>query len=229
MQETPQGLSPQAAARSFAWYDVWFKALASPTLETYQGLAADPAVGVGKGLLWVFIAYFISAIITLIMFSARRAALFPGLSQIGGQVPGRGIIALTLLCLAPVIGIVGFAIGTGLVQLVARLLGGHGSYEKQFYMIAAFAAPILIINSVLGLIPLLGLCLTALLGFYSIYLQVAAINAVQGFGWGKSVGTIAILIGLVIVLGACCSALGILALGPAIRDTFNQILPNLPR
>ena len=152
---------------------------------------------------------------------------FPGAS--GGLV--------TAICGAPIgalIAVVAFAIVVGVVQLIAKMFGGRGTFDQAAYTIAAIVAPFYLVSGVLTLlsaIPYAGLCFGALgfiAGIYVLVLEVMAVKGVNQFGWGPAIASF-----LVPVLAiACCVSIGVIgvlrALGPGINDIFNSIQQSLP-
>ena len=141
-----------------------------------------------------------------------------------------GISAVTLICCLPVAGVlavVGLMIGAAITQLVARLLGGLGTYSQLVYAYGAYSAPLSIVSGVVGAIPIVNLCLGVPLLIYGIVLNVISVNAVNKFGWGKSI-VAALIIPIVFLLVVPCAVIVVLTLlGPAIGDVFSQIVNEL--
>jgi len=144
---------------------------------------------------------------------------------------------ITAICGAPVgavISTVVFAIFVGVVQLVAKMFGGQGTFDQLAYTIAAIVTPFYLVSgllALLGAIPYVGLCfaLVALLaGLYVLALEVMAVKGVNQFGWGQAAGSVFLPV-LVVV---CCFAVGAIGLvsmaGPRISDIFNSINQSLP-
>ncbi len=146
---------------------------------------------------------------------------------------------LGMLCILPFtsgLNVLGFMIGTALIQWIAGLFGGTGTYDKLVYPFGAIYAPFLIASSAigfLGLIPYVGICFSIFsigLWVYQIVLRILAVQAVNDLDTGKA--TLSVLLpGFVIFLFFClCFALifgGLLAMGPAIGDLFNGIVNDL--
>jgi hypothetical protein len=68
---------------------------------------------------------------------------------------------------------------------------------------AAYTAPISLAAAVLALIPFLGACVGAILGFYSLGLNALAIKSVNRFGWGNAILSMIvplIFLGLIMVI-----------------------------
>ncbi len=215
------------------FYQIWIKAISKPNEQAYREIASAPDASVGKALLWVFLVALISGLLSAISVSVggTYSSLFQELPT-GTTDISPGVVLISALCAAPfgaLFGVVIFAIGFALIQWVARLLGGSGTYAQLIYTVAAFVAPLGLIGalmSMLTLIPYVGLCFTLfnlLISLYLLYLEILAIKAVNAFGWLQAIGAL-FLPGLVIgFLCACLAAVAVIALGPAIQDIFEQL------
>jgi len=65
--------------------------------------------------------------------------------------------------------------------------------------------------------------LSAGIGLYALFLQITAVKAVNGFGWGPAIGSV-LLPGLVIgLVCACIVGVSLALLGPKIAEIFTQI------
>ena len=129
--------------------------------------------------------------------------------------------------------VVFFAIGVAIVQWVAKLFGGAGTYDKTLYAYAAIAVPVTVVSSLfalLGAIPYAGLCLSLLsfgLSIYAIVLQIMALKAVNRFGWGQAIGAVLLPGFLVLFICACVVGASLALLGPVIGDVFGDVLQGL--
>jgi hypothetical protein len=222
-------MAPPPAER-LSFFNVMLKAYTRPSTANFRSLARNPDASVGKAYLWIAIAAVISSIIsTLVMQLFPTYRLWDALNQYGGDFglnidipPQSGGLAIitSLLCgvpLAAIFGVIGFAIVSGLLHLIAGLLGGKGDYGRLAYMLAAVSVPFSILSSLITPIPYLG-CLAFLLSLYIIVLEVLAIDGVYQFGVGKAIITLLIPL-IAIFLLAFCLAAGIVAiLIPIIRE-----------
>lgn len=224
---TPQ-VSPPSAPQPI--YEIWMDALIKPNVETYQGFGRHPNASAMRGFLWLFLAYLISTLI-----SVMGAAFLGSLSTIlGDQGPGAapgfaGLSGLTLLCLAPlgaVFGVLALAIIAGISNLIARAVGGTGSFGQLVYAFAAYLAPLTIISSVLGIVPLLN-CVTIPLGFYGLFLNILAIKAVHDISWGKAVLSSVVIIAGIMIFVAVFVIVILALLGPAIGNVFSNIIEEI--
>jgi hypothetical protein len=142
---------------------------------------------------------------------------------------------ISVICGAPiaaVIAVIVFAVVVGVVQLVAKMFGGQGTYDQLAYSIGAVVAPFYLVSAVLTLltaIPYVGLCfgLLSLAAFlYVVVLEVMAVKGVNGFGWGQAAASVLLpLFAVACCIGAVVAGL-ISMLAPVFQETFDQIPPN---
>lgn len=228
------------------WLPVWIKAVTKPNEQTFVEITEQPEATSRTAFIWVFIAGTISGI-----FQAALQAIYsatgttpqlpiPGLDQLpqssGGDAASVGVTFLITLCLSPVAGVVSvifFAIGAAIVQWIAKLFGGLGTFEKLAYAFAAITVPFTLVSSLLGLfsaIPYIGACFGILslgIGIYVLVLQVMAVKGINRFGWGPAAGSVFIPGCVVFIICACVVIGGLMLLGPAIASTFEQINQSL--
>jgi uncharacterized membrane protein len=214
-----------------AFYQVWIKAVTKPNEQTYADLAASPDATPNKAYLWVFLTSIVS------VFFVMLAASFGSTSQYGIDMGSAlGSSAIALICGAPIgaaIGVLFFAIDIAILQWVAKMFKGVGSYNQLIYAVAAFSAPLSLISGVisaLSLIPYIGFCFSLIsiaVSIYTIVLMVMAVKGVNKFGWGEAVGSV-LLPGLVIgVICACIVIVTLMLLGPVIGNVFSTINQSL--
>jgi hypothetical protein len=160
----------------------------------------------------------------------------------------------TFICgipLAVIFGLVGVTILVGITHGIARMLGGTGDFDKLLYAVAAYYSPVYLVNSLISPIPglgkllyalaadnssilyiidryispLLGLnCLSILVIIYLLVLNVIAVKANYQFDWGRAVAASVGVYVLLFILVFCCIMIFTVALGPAIGNTFTEIL-----
>ncbi len=166
-------------------------ALTQPNVRSYTALADDPSASVGKAFAWVFVSGLVASAIASLLRLAFISSTLTGLEQSSDTRIGLGIVALvTLVCVVPfsaALAGVGLMIYAAIQQFVAGALGGEGSFARLYYVMAAYSAPISVAAALLALIPLLGACVSGLLGFYSLGLNALALKSVNRFGWGSAV------------------------------------------
>jgi hypothetical protein len=213
-----------------SWWDSWLKALTKPSVDTFERIANDPQASTIRAATWIFFASLVGLFISVPLTLVFNPALVTQLQQAAGEASSALVGALGLmLCIVPfsaAISAAGMAISTALIQLAARLLGGKGTFEGTFNALAAIAAPVTPITSLLGAIPVVGGCLALPVGLYVIVLNVIAVKASNRFGWGSAILAI-LLPGLVIGGLCCCAAFAIgSVVGMTLPDLINQgVLP----
>jgi hypothetical protein len=228
-------------------FETWIAAVTKPNVDTFEDIAEQPGATTGKAFLWVFVAALVSGFANLLAQSFRVGGQMGGLQEflppeIAREIPMSAPSSIgfgTVICGAPVAGVVGvifFAIGVALIQWVAKLFGGTGSFDKLAYTFSAIFVPISVASAVLtllGAIPFVGVCfgiLSFAVSIYMIVLQVFAVQAVNDLDTGKAVGSV-LLPGLVFFLFICCCVAiavgGLAAAGPTIGDIFSEIQEGL--
>jgi hypothetical protein len=93
--------------------------------------------------------------------------------------------------------------------VLAKLFGGTGEFEEQSYLLATFSAPLTIVSSVLGVIPLAGPCLSFFLGIYQLVLTYFAMKVSHNMTSGRALGVVLTVIILLLCL-VCTVMLGVL-------------------
>jgi len=223
-------MSPEPAGFS-SWLSTWMDAVTKPNEQTYINIASSPNAKTTTAFLWVFLGSLISVFIASLVQGAIMGQMMQDFG-IEGFSRGTGVSLISAICGAPVgalVSVLFFAMFTGVVQWVAKMFGGTGTFEQLAYVFAAISVPFTLISSVLtllGAIPYVGACF-GVLGFaaaiYVIVLELMAVKAVNGVGWGPAAGAL-FLPGLVIFCCVTVVVIGALSvLAPAISDTFNQI------
>jgi hypothetical protein len=221
--------------------DTWIDAFTKPKEETYARIVAQPSASASKAILWVFVASLLTSLVSLVagfggQMDSIRQLLPP---EIASQLPANAAPSMgigAIVCGVPVgalVSVLGFAIATALIQWVAKLFGGTGTFDKLAYAFSAITVPYSIVSAILALlamIPFVGI-LTGLIGFalifYVIVLEVLAVKAVDRLDTGKAVGSV-LLPGLAIaLLVCCCVVVAIAALGPILGNVFDSINQSL--
>jgi len=221
-----------------AWLSTWREAITKPSEQTFARIASSPQAKSTTALLWVFLGsllnFFLASLVqgALVRQMLQNSDL--GVNQFGGGLAGGLITAICGAPIAAIISTVVFAIFVGVVQLVAKMFGGLGTFDQLAYAIAAIVTPFYLVSgflALLGAIPYVGLCfgLVGLIaGLYVLALEVMAVKGVNQFGWGQAAASL-LLPFLVVV---CCFAVGAIGLvsmaGPRISDIFNSIQQSLP-
>ncbi len=93
----------------------------------------------------------------------------------------------------------------GWIFLIAKILGGKGSYTRLFYFESLFVWPMLVANilvAILSLIPIIGILIALAFGIWNIYLRLTMLKSAMEFGYIRAIATyllsIIILVGIVL-------------------------------
>jgi len=232
------------------WLPVWIKAVTQPNEQTFINISEHPDATSKTAFIWIFIAGTVTTLVSGLIQALLLAVgvvpqTYPGMEQFPGGgadmmpfVAGSSLVST--ICAAPIAGVLSvifFAIGVAIIQWIAKMFGGAGTFDKLAYAIAAISVPVSLVSMVLtplNIVPYLNIC-TGLLSFgiaiYALYLQVLAVKAVNRFGWGAAIGSVFIPSLVIIFVCGCLVIGGLMLMGPAIGEVFseiNQSLQNAP-
>ncbi len=233
MNEQPETPMIPATPGPATWFSIWMDALTKPNEQTFARIASSASAKSTTAFLWVFLA----SLIQIFLVSLVRASFVRGILEqqgLGGNLPVRGVgfTLVSAVCGAPIAAVISvafFAIGVALIQWIAKMFGGRGTFDQMSYALAAIAAPFSLVATVfnlLGAIPLVGLCFSIVLmlaGIYVLVLDVMAVKGVNQFGWGQAIGSF--FIPILAVLLICCCLAGVAAF--AFQNVFEQIRQGL--
>ena len=233
--------SYQTSGNKTPTLSLWQDVLLSPSTDTFAKYLGE--ADLGRAVLWLLASSAIGGLLQMlsITISSGKTFLQAFLPELQRQLPIRaGAFSVgTLLCGIPtfiIITLLGAFICVGLIHLVAKLLGGEGSFTETFFLTSAASAPIALVSGALGLlsgllgfIPILGAIFGMLFGLvglvvciYNLVLVAMAVAAAHRFSLGK--GFAAVLIpALVFLLLACCTIAGLAAIGSDIENIFEEI------
>src|SRR5258708_4043177 len=226
----PSGLTPPppAGPPGYSWSQSWIKAVTERSVTTFEQIASDAAASSNsRAYNWLFIAGIIAGVINFLGgFIFPKTLPFPGAdSRIVQGSPS----LLGLLCGVPIavlIGILILVVIVGVTQIIAGLLGGTGTFSKLMYTTAAINAPITILSSVFGLVPIVA-CLNLPLVLYGLVLHVMAVKAVNQFGWGPAIISSLVIWIFLLVLVAVVIIVILALLGPSIGNIFSNTVRSL--
>lgn len=197
-------------------FDIWIRAITRPWVDTYEAfLQEESNPTLGKAAAWMALAAAIGWVISVVL-----TAIFGG-----------GLIQfdiLTLVCgivAAPFGAVVGFVIGSAILLVAARLLGGDGTFVHQSYLLAAAYAPMSIISTIVVAIPVVGLVLTLAASLYALWLAAIALQAAHGYSRGRAVLTV--LAPTLLVFVPICVIAILLLIGPAVGNVFSTIVDSI--
>jgi uncharacterized membrane protein len=218
MTQSPAALPARESPVTYTWFEAWKAALTRPSVATYTDLLLDPRASLGRAVAWLFV----SALLAYLIGLAFQVLFFPGalaeiVQEAGETAPAGlksvpGLLAgLSLACIPflAAFAVASYLAGFGLVHFVASALGSQGSYTQVVYAHAAYIAPLSVLTTILGMVPLVN-CLTLPLALYGFGLQLMALKASTRLSWGRVVAVLGIL-ALIVTLMAVVLTLGLLA------------------
>ena len=221
------------------WISVWRDALTRPSDQTFARIGMSPNAKASTGLLWVFLGSLVNFFLASLVQGPMMGQMMQNSGLDPNAIPAAGGGLIAAICGAPIgalISTVLFALAIGVVQLIAKMFGGRGTFDQLTYAIAAIVAPFSIISGLLTLlsaIPIGGAAFCfGLLGFgvglYILVLEVMAVKGVNQFGWGQAAASLLLPVFAI----ACCIGVviaGLLSvLAPEMMDTFNSIMTPVP-
>lgn len=227
MEQMPSNTPVSASKPGPAgWLQTWIMAVTKPNEQTFIEISESPDAKIQTALIWAVLAGLISGAAIGIGFVLQT------LIQTGGSSNDMGMIAM-MICGFPIalaiINPIGLSLSTALFQWVAKLFGGSGSFEKLIYPLSAITLPMTIVSGIFSLlssIPIVGICISVLsfaISIYTIVLNIIAVKAVNRFDWGKAAGSVLIPAFVIGIFCGCIVFGGLMALGPVIGSTFDQI------
>jgi hypothetical protein len=210
---------PAAAVSSRKWYEIWREVWLNPGVEAFGSILKDRDHSATRGFIWIgvtslFLGLF-SSIVSIPILQSMTSQ-FPTTVSISQTI----ITTLCTIILTPVFTIISMIILTGIFHFIAKLFGGNGIWGDLVFCIAAVVAPSSIISGVIGiiwqifskvqvlffLVAIIFGIIGVALAIYNIILYVLAVKAAENVGTGGAIATLLIPIGVVLVLGICCSA-----------------------
>lgn len=152
--------------------------LSRPSPATFERF--ERRGGVNQALIYVMLAAAVSAVI------AAFFAAFHSDVTVLGQL-------LTRLLIIPL----QFGVFTGAVYLIGRgLFRGTGTYPEVAYTFALFFVPLTILGSLIGIIPLLGWLVSALISLVMVFFGFMAVQSSMNLRDPVSAGVTLVLSGL---------------------------------
>lgn len=193
-------LKRERTGQPLTWTQVFQLVLARPSVRSFETILNDPTVSRRRASNWIAIACVISMALTslflMVAFSMQDAL--------------RSAVIYTV-CGAPfmiVFVAIGFYLMVRLLQLATRILGARTPFLDLFYAMAAFNAPLMVINYTVsvafgtgGGVGLVSFNLVSLfLWLYQLVLTGMSIKATTRFGWGRTVASMVVFVLLVLAI-----------------------------
>jgi hypothetical protein len=200
--------------------ETWRRVLTQPGEPVFEQEKVNPNGTLQTALIWMLIAGVIAAIFGLIAGAIGASSAAAMISQMGIPPEMRGQVGSVLGLVTGGAGFgaiiavpLGFLIGTFIIHLIAKMLGGQGDYGKYAYLSSTFQAPLTIISSILSIIPFLGGCIGFLLIIYTYVEAYFAVKVNYGLTSGRAIAAILIPLAIVFLILICLVVLvgGVLA------------------
>lgn len=144
---------------------------------------------VKDGVIYLALASVVAIIMGIIgMVAATSLSMIGGspnsMAMMGGSLIA-GIVMIVIL--VPLIMIVGSLIGTYIMYMIAKALGGTGSFDQQFYHMAVMGGGITVISSLFSIIPCVGDLVQLVAWVFSLYLGYLIYMSVHRVSSGKAI------------------------------------------
>jgi len=153
----------------------------------------------------------------LIMSGFSTAGYMQGL-RAGIMGTGVGVMGFVLSIVTfPIVYLVSWFITSGILYLFAVVLGGKGTFTKQSYLMALYQSPLIVIQTILLSIPIIGPIISLLVGIYGLYLLTLALKQVHKVSTGKAIaiwllpGVIVIALLIIVALALVISMMPLMA------------------
>lgn len=221
------------------FYQTWLKALTRPNEQNFAEMALSAGASPNKAYLWVFLTNLVNMLVAFALQGVNMRQMQQFLPPEAGQYfsqPAGGVGLVGALCGAPIsaaLSVLFFALGVAIVQWIAKMFGGRGDYGKLAYVMGAIAAPVALLSAILTLlsaIPFIGILfglVSAVVGLYTLFLNITAVKGVNQFGWGQAIGSVLLPGAVIFLLVCCCVVAALMLMGPMVGDIFSSINQSL--
>ena len=137
--ESPSYVAP--ARRQRRWYAIWLKAVTRPSVANFRDLLLEPNASFRQALKWVLLASVAAGLVSW--------AIEPGFLRID-RASGLANWFIGIDLPIPVSGITTFMFFVFLEHVVARALGGQGSYAQFAFISATYTTLLILISGLLS-------------------------------------------------------------------------------
>ena len=208
----------------------WIRLFTGPNNSNFEEVSMNSEASMGTAILWRTVSIIIASALGYVgslmglgnvqaqfeQMIASRGDIPPemqqALSQVAALMTPANLGIMTVLGI--VFSLIGFILLCLLYHVIAKMFGGQGSLGTFSYLSAGVWSPVSIITAVLGLIPLIGSCLGALVGIYGLVLSFFAIKTNYRLGDGRAIVVLILPVLLLIALVFCgVVGVGIIAAG----------------
>ena len=219
-----------------SWQEIWTMVVTDGSVDAFYRILDDPKATASRAILWIFLITTFSGIVNSILTFAQWNSIpttgFPNTFN------PTAIFLPTLLCstlLGGVFGVIGLFISGGIIHLIAKMLGGKGTFNEWIYIYGAIAAPFVVISLIMSAIsvtiPAAGiafLCISLVVVIYQFILQGRGLMALHGFTGGQAAGTLLIAIFGMMAVGFVIAMCILSAfMGDIMGDFYPQLIQTL--
>lgn len=174
------------------------KANMGSAIKTYVVYAI--VIGVILGIFFALAINFLVALAGPLATQNAMLGLFAGLGWFA-------IIVVPILMI--IFMLIGSIIGWGILWIIAKILGGKGSFTETYYLSSRLLWPVFIvgiivgiISAILGIIPFLGGIVSLLWVLYEIYLVMILLSVANSMSKLRALIVILIPIAIILILSA---------------------------
>lgn len=218
-------------------FQTWLNVLTKPGEAVFEEERQSENATYATTFIWIAIAAVIAAVFSVLaslvggLVGGGASVLGPLMDQLPPEVgeqyaqffalsAGTGAAALgTAFCLTFILTPIFFFVGSLIYFVIAKLLGGTGEFEEQSYLLATFYAPLLVVNSVIGIVPILGGCVSFFIWIYQLVLSYFALKVSHNLSSGRALAAVLIPLFVVILLFACCFGLIFFGIFASLADS----------
>lgn len=183
---------------SFAseWFETFKRVILEPSQYFEEEKRND---GFGYPLKFAVTSIIITGVISATQISALGMASM-GMSEASG-ITGASTFFLAgiILIAAPILGILGLLITSAIYHLFVYLLGGREGYRKTLAALE-YGTAVSPINSLFSFIPILGSLISLILGIYTLYIEIRAIENFQKMSTGRAALALLLPVGIFVVV-----------------------------
>jgi len=204
---------------SYRFYDVWLTAVTTSNEREYRALLVDRDAGQMRAYEWMAYIGLLSGLLLPLM--AGSVLNQPDMKQLLGDINPTLLIVLVagagaiFSCISAVLGLM----INGAVQfLIAKALGGKGTFSETVYALGAYLAPMTIVSTIIGVIPYVN-CISPIIAIYAIVLNVRALKAAHFMDTTRA-ALVIFLPGILILIVVCL--IGLFAM-PALGDVLSSM------
>jgi len=173
--------------------------LTRPSASTFEEHEQN---NLGWALIYSLIAGVINAIINWIgsLVFPQQIVDMPGIEP-GMAAAQPGLFGLIIGSLIGTT--IGLLIYWGIVYGLGRAFGGTGAFGELAYGFALFSAPLTVLGTLVGIIPVVGGFISLAVAIYSLYLTYLAIQSGMNLPANKALYVVLILLAIAVAIVAC--------------------------